>query len=240
MEQESFAKAIENLKEIAKAYENILAISDIKEELKDLNLTEEQLQAVYEYLLENNIQIPDYRGKKEVTEERTENEEDSRFLQMYMEEIKELKDISTDQIEELFWKAIKGDNGAREQLVSGYLNRIVDFARIYRGQGVLLEDLIQEGNIGLLNALFAAEQQPEIENVESYLTEQICESMEAAIYEIETENKAEDYLVKQMEEVDKYINEFEQENHRKPFAEELAEIMKKETEEVKDIMKYLK
>ena len=64
--------------------------------------------------------------------------------------------------------------------------------------------------------------------------------MEAAIYEIETENKAEDYLVKQMEEVDKYINEFEQENHRKPFAEELAEIMKKETEEVKDIMKYLK
>lgn len=240
MEQESFAKAIENLKEIAKSYENILAISDIKEELKDLNLTEEQLQAVYEYLLENNIQIPDYRGKKEVTEERTENEEDSRFLQMYMEEIKELKDISTDQIEELFWKAIKGDNGAREQLVSGYLNRIVDFARIYRGQGVLLEDLIQEGNIGLLNALFAAEQQPEIENVESYLTEQICESMEAAIYEIETENKAEDYLVKQMEEVDKYINEFEQENHRKPFAEELAEIMKKETEEVKDIMKYLK
>lgn len=239
MEQESFAKAIGNLKEIAKAYENILAVSDIKEELKDLNLTEEQLKAVYEYLLENNIQIPDYK-REEVQENIIENEEDSKFLQMYMEEIKEFKEIPKEQLEEIFWKAAEGDEHAREQLISGYLNRIVDFARIYKNQGVLLEDLIQEGNIGLLNGLFSAKDQPKIENIETYLTEQICESMEAAIYETETESKAEDYLVKQMAEVDKHINEFEQENHRKPFAEELAEIMQKETEEVKDIMKYLK
>ena len=240
MEQESFAKAIGNLKEIAKAYENILAISDIKEELKELNLTEEQLRAVYEYLLENNIQIPDYKSEKETQEDIIENEEDSRFLQMYMEEIKDLKEVPKEELETIFWKAVDGDECAREQLISGYLNQIVDFARIYRNQGVLLEDLIQEGNIGLLNGLFAAKEQPKIDNIETYLTEQICESMEAAIYETETESKAEDYLVKQMEEVDKYINEFEQKNHRKPFAEELAEIMQKDTEEVKDIMKYLK
>ncbi|MBQ4529095.1 MAG: hypothetical protein IJA36_00575 [Lachnospiraceae bacterium] len=240
MEQESFAKAIGNLKEIAKAYENILAVSDIKEELKELNLTEEQLKAVYEYLLENNIQIPDYNGEKENKEDIVENEEDSKFFQMYMDEIKELKEIPKEQLEEIFWKAVEGDGNAREQLVSGYLNQIVDFAKIYRNQGVLLEDLVQEGNIGLLNGIFAAAEQPEIENIENYLAEQICESMENAIYETETESKAEDYLVKQMAEVDKCINEFEQENHRKPFAEELADIMRKDIEEVKDIMKYLK
>lgn len=238
MNQESFANAISGLKEIAKSYENMLAMDDIKEELKELKLSEEQLQAVYDYLIENKIQIVDYEKTKEKVPE--EREEDSRFLQMYMEEIREYQDISEEQLQEIFWKAVKGEQQAKDELITGYLNRIVDLARIYKGQGVFLEDLIQEGNIGLLNGIFLAEQQPEIENVESYLMKYICESMEAAIYEAETENEAEDYIVKQMDEVDKCITQFEKENNRKPLAEELADLLKKDVEEVKDIMKYLK
>lgn len=238
MNQESFANAINGLKEIAKSYENMLAMDDIKEELKELKLSEEQLQAVYDYLIENKIQIVDYeKTKAKVPEER---EEDSRFLQMYMEEIKEYQDISEEQLQEIFWEAVNGEQRAKDELITGYLNRIVDLARIYKGQGVLLEDLIQEGNIGLLNGIFLAGQQAKIENVESYLMEHICESMEAAIYEAETENEAEDYIVKQMDEVDKCITQFEKENNRKPLAEELADLLKKDVEEVKDIMKYLK
>lgn len=238
MNQESFANAISGLKEIAKSYENMLAVEDIKEELKGLELSEEQLKAVYDYLIENNIQIVDYVKEKE--EVPKEKEEDSRFLKMYMEDIEGYQDISKNRLKEIFWKAVENDEAAREELITGYLKRIVDFARIYRGQGVLLEDLIQEGNIGLLNGLYAAKEQPEIEDIENYLMEHICQSMEAAIYEVETENRAEDYIVKQMDEVDKCISEFEKQHNRKPFVEELAELLKKDTEEVKDIMKYLK
>lgn len=238
MNQESFANAINGLKEIAKSYENMLATDDIKEELKDLKLSEEQLQAVYDYLIENKIQIVDY--VKEKTEVPEEKEEDSRFLKMYMEEIKDYQDISEERLQEVFRKAVKRDEEAKAELITGYLNRIVDLARIYKGQGVLLEDLIQEGNIGLLNGIFSAEGQPEIENIENYLMEHICQSMEAAIYEVETENQAEDYIVKQIDEVDKCITEFEKAHNRKPLVEELADLLKKDTEEVKDIMKYLK
>lgn len=238
MNQESFANAINGLKEIAKSYENMLATDDIKEELKDLKLSEEQLQAVYDYLIENKIQIVDY--VKEKTEVPEEKEEDSRFLKMYMEEIKDYQDISEERLQEVFWKAVKRDEEAKAELITGYLNRIVDLARIYKGQGVLLEDLIQEGNIGLLNGIFSAEGQPEIENIENYLMEHICQSMEVAIYEVETENQAEDYIVKQIDEVDKCITEFEKAHNRKPLVEELADLLKKDTEEVKDIMKYLK
>lgn len=238
MDQESFANAISGLKEIAKSYDNMLAVEDIKEELKGLNLSEEQLKAVYDYLIENGIQIVDYvKEKEEVPEDK---EEDSRFLKMYMKDIEGYQDISKNRMKEIFWKAVKNDEAAKEELITGYLNRIVDFARIYRGQGVLLEDLIQEGNIGLLNGLYAAKEQPEIEDVENYLMEHICHSMEAAIYEAETENRAEDYIVKQIDEVDKCINEFEKQHNRKPFAEELAELLNKDTEKVKDILKYLK
>lgn len=238
MNQESFANAINALKEIAKSYENMLALDDIKEELKDLELTQDQLHAVCDYLIENKVQIVDYVKEKEETPE--EKEEDSRFLKMYMEEIKEYQDIPKERLEKIFWKAVENDDSAKEELITGYLNKIADIARIYRGQGVLLEDLIQEGNMGLLNGIFAAVGQQEIEDVESYLMQHICESMEAAIYESEAENKAEDYLVKQIDEVDRCINAFEKENNRKPLVEELAELLKKDAEEVKDIMKYLK
>lgn len=238
MNQESFSNAINGLKEIAKSYENMLAMEDIKEELKELELSEEQLQAVYDYLIENNIQIVDYvQEKKEMPEEK---EEDSRFLKMYMEDIRSYQDISKERLKEIFWKAVKNDETAKEELIAGYLKRIVDFARIYRGQGVLLEDLIQEGNMGLLNGLYTAKEQSEIEDIESYLMEHICRSMEEAIYEIETETRAEDYIVKQIDEVDQCINEFEKQHNRKPLIEELAELLKKDAEEVEDIMRYLK
>lgn len=238
MDQESFANAISGLKEIAKSYENMLALDDVKEELKDLNLSEEQLRAVCDYLIENKIQIVDYEKEKRETPQ--EKEEDSRFLKMYIEEIEEYQDISKERLEEIFWKAVKNDENAKNELITGYLNRIADVAKIYRGQGVLLEDLIQEGNIGLLNGIFMAERQPEVEDVESYLMQHICQSMETAIYESEEENKAEDYIVKQIDEVDKCINAFEKEHNRKPLVEELAELLNKDIEEVKDIMKYLK
>lgn len=238
MNQKSFADAMKRLKELAKSYENILAVADIKEELQELNLTEQQLQAVYDYLIENKIQIADY--DKEKAGSREENQEDTKFLKRYREEFFHYQDISAERLNEIFWKAVRNEGNAREEVVSGYVNRIADIARMYRGQGVLLEDLVQEGNLGLLHGLFAAEEQPEIENLQDYLMKQICESIEAAIYEEEAANAAEDYLVKQIEEIDKSINSFEQENHRKPFAEELAELMDMETEEVKNLMKYLK
>ena len=238
MNQKSFADAMDRLKKLAKSYENMLAVADIKEEVQELNLTEQQLQAVYDYLIENKIQIADYNKEKVGSQQ--ENQEDTKFLKRYREEFSHCQDISTERLNEIFWQAVRKEGSAREEVVSGYVNRIADIARMYRGQGVLLEDLVQEGNLGLLHGLFAAEEQPEIENPQDYLMEQICESIESAIYEEEAANAAEDYLVKQIEEIDKNIHSFEQENHRKPFAEELAELMDRETEEVKDLMKYLK
>jgi RNA polymerase primary sigma factor len=50
-------------------------------------------------------------------------------------------------------RAKAGDNGARQRLIEKNLRLVVSVAKKYRGQGLPFEDLIQEGNIGLMKAV---------------------------------------------------------------------------------------
>src|SRR3712207_3011076 len=49
-------------------------------------------------------------------------------------------------------RAKAGDKGARDRLIEKNLRLVVSVAKKYRGMGVPFEDLIQEGNIGLMKA----------------------------------------------------------------------------------------
>ena len=46
-----------------------------------------------------------------------------------------------------------GDEEAKHELANSYLPKVVEIAKLYTGQGVPLEDLIGEGNIGLMMGL---------------------------------------------------------------------------------------
>ena len=50
-------------------------------------------------------------------------------------------------------RAKAGDKGARQRLIEKNLRLVVSVAKRYRGQGLPFEDLIQEGNIGLMKAV---------------------------------------------------------------------------------------
>src|ERR671932_2434520 len=50
-------------------------------------------------------------------------------------------------------RAKKGDNAARKRLIEKNLKLVVSIAKKSRGRSLSLEDLIQEGNIGLINAV---------------------------------------------------------------------------------------
>lgn len=50
-------------------------------------------------------------------------------------------------------RAKAGDKGARQRLIEKNLRLVVSVAKKYRGMGLPFEDLIQEGNIGLMKAV---------------------------------------------------------------------------------------
>src|SRR5213080_457893 len=74
-------------------------------------------------------------------------------LETYLREINETALLSADEEKELADKIEDGDNEARDRMVRANLRLVVNIARGYTGKGLALQDLIEEGNLGLLRAV---------------------------------------------------------------------------------------
>ncbi len=78
---------------------------------------------------------------------------DNEVLSSYLEAIDKIPLLSYEEEYELAVRAKNGDKKARDKIVSSNLRFVVSVAKKYRGQGLALEDLIDEGNIGLMTAV---------------------------------------------------------------------------------------
>src|SRR5262249_24004172 len=74
-------------------------------------------------------------------------------LETYLREINETALLSADEEKELALRIGQGDTEARDQMVRANLRLVVNIARGYTGKGLSLQDLIEEGNLGLLRAV---------------------------------------------------------------------------------------
>ena len=75
-------------------------------------------------------------------------------LETYLHEINETALLSADEGKELGRRIAEGDNEARDRMVRANLRLVVNIARSYtRQRGSALQDLIEEGNLGLLRAV---------------------------------------------------------------------------------------
>src|SRR5437868_11630329 len=76
-------------------------------------------------------------------------------LETYLREINETPLLNAEQEKELAYKIEAGDGEARDRMVRANLRLVVNIARNYTGKGLGLQDLIAEGNLGLLRAVEA-------------------------------------------------------------------------------------
>jgi RNA polymerase primary sigma factor len=74
-------------------------------------------------------------------------------LETYLGEINETALLSADEEKELALRIEAGDHQARDHMVRANLRLVVNIARSYTGRGLGLQDLIAEGNLGLLRAV---------------------------------------------------------------------------------------
>jgi RNA polymerase primary sigma factor len=74
-------------------------------------------------------------------------------LETYLREINETPLLNAEQEKQLAYRIEEGDGEARDQMVRANLRLVVNIARGYTGKGLSLQDLIEEGNLGLLRAV---------------------------------------------------------------------------------------
>ena len=74
-------------------------------------------------------------------------------LETYLREINEMALLTADEEKMLARRIENGDDAARDRMVRANLRLVVNIARGYVGKGLALQDLIEEGNLGLLRAV---------------------------------------------------------------------------------------
>ncbi len=74
-------------------------------------------------------------------------------LETYLREINETPLLTPEEEQELALAIAQGDPVARDRMVRANLRLVVNIARSYTGKGLTLQDLIEEGNLGLLRAV---------------------------------------------------------------------------------------
>ena len=80
-------------------------------------------------------------------------EKDTNTTKIYLKEISKYPLLSKEEEQSLAAKAAEGDKEAKEKLVKHNLRLVVSIAKKYIGKGLSFQDLIQEGNLGLMIAI---------------------------------------------------------------------------------------
>jgi RNA polymerase primary sigma factor len=88
-----------------------------------------------------------------MTNTRARKEKPDNNLGIYLKEINRVPMLSREEEKELARETAAGNKAAREKLVNANLRFVVNVAKRYQGMGLPLEDLISEGNAGLINAV---------------------------------------------------------------------------------------
>ncbi len=92
----------------------------------------------------------EYAGER--TETRSKDQGSPESLKKYLKEIAKLPRITVEEERSLGRRIADGDQAALKKLVEANLRFVVSFAKRYRGCGLSFLDLINEGNVGLIEA----------------------------------------------------------------------------------------
>jgi len=87
-----------------------------------------------------------------VTKNNTKQKNSNREMRLYLKEIAKIPLLSADEEKELGRRVQKGDKDALQKMVESNLRFVIKIAKKYRGHGISFLDLINEGNLGLIEA----------------------------------------------------------------------------------------
>ncbi len=145
-------------------------------------------------------------------------------LETYLREINGTALLSADQEKELARAIAVGDTEARDRMVRANLRLVVNIARGYTGKGLALQDLIEEGNLGLLRAVEGFD--PVMgTRFSTYASYWIKQSIKRALVNTAKTIRIPAYMVELLSKWRRATNKLNDELGRPPTHEEVAKLL---------------
>lgn len=161
---------------------------------------------------------------------------DSASVDKYLQEISREDLITVEEEVDLARRIREGDQEACDKLIKANLRFVVSVAKQYQNQGLPLPDLISEGNVGLIKAAQKFDETRGFKFI-SYAVWWIRQSILQALAEQSRIVRLPLNQVGNLNKISKAQARFEQENERRPSAEELAESVGVPEDKIADTLK---
>lgn len=258
-ETKKFMERMRALLDLAKSKKNVLEIAEINNFFKDIDLTEERIEKIIEFLeqknvdvlqisedkdtdddmileLENNGEVPDDDEIENIDLSVPDGISIEDPVRMYLKEIGKVPLLSAEEEIELAQRMEEGDQEAKKRLAEANLRLVVSIAKRYVGRGMLFLDLIQEGNLGLIKAVEKFDYRKGYK-FSTYATWWIRQAITRAIADQARTIRIPVHMVETINKLIRVSRQLLQELGREPTPEEIAKEMDMPVERVREILK---
>lgn len=159
-------------------------------------------------------------------------------MKMYLREMGKIPMLSYEEEKELALRIAAGDQEAKNKLVEANLRLVISLAKHYQGCGLSMQDLIQEGNIGLIKAADKFELEKGF-RFSTYAIWWIKQTISRAIADQSRTIRVPVHMTESINKVKRIERELYLKLARDPSAAEVAEALGMSEEQVKEVQSYM-
>jgi RNA polymerase primary sigma factor len=246
-EIKTFEERKQSLLELGKK-NGFITYEQLADELKGLEVDSDSLDDLYNFLVDNSIEIT-----ADQADENPDDDEDDGLIdlddlalskdikindpvRMYLKEIGRINLLTTDEEYEYALRAEQGDEYAKKMLAESNLRLVVSIAKRYVGRGMLFLDLIQEGNIGLMKAVEKYDPSKGFK-FSTYATWWIRQAITRAIADQARTIRVPVHMVETINKLARVQRQLTQELNREPTDEEIAKKLGISIDKVREVYK---
>lgn len=159
-------------------------------------------------------------------------------IKIYMREMGQFSMLSADEEVKLAHRIAEGDQFAKNELVEANLRLVVSLARHYQGCGLSYQDLIQEGNIGLIKAAEKFDVSKGF-RFSTYASWWIKQALSRAIADQSRTIRIPVHMTENINKFKKTERELLNQLNREPKIKEIADAMGISEKQAKEIQSYI-
>ena len=226
-----------------------LTYDEIVAGLEEVDLTKEQVEDFYTYLIDHSIELHEGEHHKHPPHEQPALAEEEKgpkldlsvepsldSLRLYLREIGKVPLLTADQEVYLAKRIERGDMSAKTHMTEANLRLVVSIAKSYLGRGLSFLDLIQEGSLGLIRAVEKFDYRKGYK-FSTYATWWIRQAVTRAIADKARTIRIPVHMVEKLNKVVHIERQLVQRLGREPQPEEIALELEMTPDEVREILR---